>query len=267
MKKIAFSDKYGLTDAVLNGRKTQTRRTIPQSILDKVKKFRREYFDATFDKLSFKEAIHQYFFIENIGTEDGKLRVLKNPVVRQILYYSEHISKYYALHITGYSEITGVDRTGLFSQKGNDGFGDGEYKEDFARDLYYQLSSGGNHLKFSESHRAVGVSDFYSNEYGFTDSDGLVFDMPFYFGMGAFNMPINSNGKVSFVSFALEDTTRPVWGGFAYPVFVRCNSNMFNFQIPMDEYDANRHRNIALFTVKFTGVCDYTVEFDGFLDK
>lgn len=67
MKKIAFSDKYGLTDAVLNGRKTQTRRTIPQSILDKVKKFRREYFDATFDKLSFKEAIHQYFFIENIG--------------------------------------------------------------------------------------------------------------------------------------------------------------------------------------------------------
>ena len=67
MKKIAFSDKYGLTDAVLNGRKTQTRRIIPQSVLDKVKKFRREYFDATFDKLSFKEAIHQYFFFENIG--------------------------------------------------------------------------------------------------------------------------------------------------------------------------------------------------------
>lgn len=29
MQKIMFSDKYGLTDAVLNGRKTQTRRIVP----------------------------------------------------------------------------------------------------------------------------------------------------------------------------------------------------------------------------------------------
>lgn len=49
------------------------------------------------------------FFIENIGTEDGKLRVLKNPVVRQILYYSEHISKYYALHITVYFIALGIN--------------------------------------------------------------------------------------------------------------------------------------------------------------
>ena len=189
------------------------------------------------------------------------------PLILANGFGAEADKMYYALHITGSSEITGEDRTGLFSQKGNDGFDDGEYKEDFARDLYYQLSSGGAHLKFSESHRAVGVSDFYSNEYGFTDADGLVFDMPFYFGISAFNIPINSNGKVSFVSFALEDTTRPVWGGYAYPVFVRCNSNVFNFQIPMNEYDANRHRNIALFTVKFTGLCDYTVEFDSFLNK
>ena len=34
-KKIMFSDKYGLTDAVLNGTKTMTRRVIPQKILDK----------------------------------------------------------------------------------------------------------------------------------------------------------------------------------------------------------------------------------------
>ncbi len=50
-----------------------------------------------------------FFFIENIGTEDGKLRVLKNPVVRQILYYSEHISKYYALHITVYFIALGIN--------------------------------------------------------------------------------------------------------------------------------------------------------------
>lgn len=30
-----FNDKFGLTQAVLNGRKTQTRRIVPQSIVDK----------------------------------------------------------------------------------------------------------------------------------------------------------------------------------------------------------------------------------------
>lgn len=34
-KKIMFSDKYGLTNAVLEGRKTQTRRIVPQSIIEK----------------------------------------------------------------------------------------------------------------------------------------------------------------------------------------------------------------------------------------
>lgn len=32
MKKIMFSDKYGLTQAVLDGRKTQTRRLVPKSL-------------------------------------------------------------------------------------------------------------------------------------------------------------------------------------------------------------------------------------------
>lgn len=34
MKKIAFSDKYGLTQAVLEGRKTMTRRFVPEIVLD-----------------------------------------------------------------------------------------------------------------------------------------------------------------------------------------------------------------------------------------
>ena len=34
MKKIMFNDKYGLTDAVLNGAKTMTRRVIPQKIFN-----------------------------------------------------------------------------------------------------------------------------------------------------------------------------------------------------------------------------------------
>ncbi len=35
MKKIMFSDAFSLTKAVLSGRKTQTRRIIPQSVIDK----------------------------------------------------------------------------------------------------------------------------------------------------------------------------------------------------------------------------------------
>jgi hypothetical protein len=36
MKKIMFNDKYGLTDAVLNGKKTMTRRNIPVSVFNKI---------------------------------------------------------------------------------------------------------------------------------------------------------------------------------------------------------------------------------------
>lgn len=35
MKKIMFSDEFMLTQAVLDGRKTQTRRIVPQSLIDK----------------------------------------------------------------------------------------------------------------------------------------------------------------------------------------------------------------------------------------
>lgn len=34
-KKIMFNDKYGLTQAVLDGRKTMTRRIVPQSVIEK----------------------------------------------------------------------------------------------------------------------------------------------------------------------------------------------------------------------------------------
>lgn len=43
MKKIMFNDKYGLTQAVLEGRKTMTRRIVSQCILDAAKKYQKEY--------------------------------------------------------------------------------------------------------------------------------------------------------------------------------------------------------------------------------
>lgn len=50
MKKIMFNDKYGLTQAVLEGRKTQTRRIIEMPDYDE------EYLDTAFD-WDFRESV------------------------------------------------------------------------------------------------------------------------------------------------------------------------------------------------------------------
>ena len=55
MKKIMFNDQYCLTKAVLEGRKTQTRRIIPQSVIDKAKECQVGYYDGTFDSISVEE--------------------------------------------------------------------------------------------------------------------------------------------------------------------------------------------------------------------
>ena len=62
-----FNDLYGLTQAVLDGRKTMTRRLIPQSTLKKVDDFMVDYHNQTLDSLTEIEALNQYFFVEEIG--------------------------------------------------------------------------------------------------------------------------------------------------------------------------------------------------------
>ena len=59
-KKIMFSDKYGLTKAVLDGRKTQTRRIIKIKD-DDLCRFKEEYYNASFDLLDGKDLIEAYF--------------------------------------------------------------------------------------------------------------------------------------------------------------------------------------------------------------
>lgn len=58
---------------MLAGRKIQTRRIIPQSVIDNVNDFHRRYFAQTLDALSPAEAFNQYFFIEKIGKLPYKL--------------------------------------------------------------------------------------------------------------------------------------------------------------------------------------------------
>lgn len=57
MKKIMFNDKYRLTQAVLDGSKTMTRRIVPQRILDAAKKYQEEYYAGALEHISLKDAI------------------------------------------------------------------------------------------------------------------------------------------------------------------------------------------------------------------
>lgn len=60
MKKIMFNDKFGLTQAVLDGRKTMTRRIVSNNILAKAKLFQEDYFNASLDFLEGKDLIEAY---------------------------------------------------------------------------------------------------------------------------------------------------------------------------------------------------------------
>ncbi len=60
-KKIMFNDRYGLTKAVLDGDKTQTRRIISPGELEKIEQFQVEYYNATFDKIEGASLLHSYF--------------------------------------------------------------------------------------------------------------------------------------------------------------------------------------------------------------
>lgn len=64
MRKIMFNDKYEFTRAVLEGKKTMTRRIVPQGFLGKVRKYQEKYYAETLDHISAEDAI-----INMIGPE------------------------------------------------------------------------------------------------------------------------------------------------------------------------------------------------------
>lgn len=57
MKKIMFNDKYCLTQAVLDGKKTMTRRPVPQSLLDE--------YDTWYEDFIYKQiGLEEYLSVE-----------------------------------------------------------------------------------------------------------------------------------------------------------------------------------------------------------
>lgn len=66
MKKIMFNDKFGLTKAVLEGRKTQTRRIVPQSAIQRAIKYQEEYYNGALERIDLLAALNQLYFVEKI---------------------------------------------------------------------------------------------------------------------------------------------------------------------------------------------------------
>ena len=90
MQKIMFNDQCGLTKAVLEGRKTMTRRVIPQKLVEYILgEFRQEYYEGTLDWLDDKACIEQYLFIEH--TE--KLRYKTGDIVAVAQSYRDILNE------------------------------------------------------------------------------------------------------------------------------------------------------------------------------
>lgn len=94
MKTIMFNDKYGLHNAVMEKKKTQTRRLIPASVLEKADKYRVEYYNATFDAITLKQAVEQLYFVE----KTLKLPYKIGDVVPVAQRYSDIVAEYAELN-------------------------------------------------------------------------------------------------------------------------------------------------------------------------
>lgn len=170
---------------------------------------------------------------------------------------------YFALRIRGESP------SGSFYQAGNHAY---------PRDLEY-IASNGNYVNFlsKDIDGLCGMGyciDGYDEVTGFAAAAGTEMDMPFYLGVNDFRGKINGKRDVIyyFNGFSILDRSIPIWGGFAYPVFIRFNQSSdmekrFKITVPMASYDPAVHKNIVRLTVNFTnngGDYPYEIIFDGF---
>ena len=152
----------------------------------------------------------------------------------------------------------------------------------YARDLQFGINNDSNTFLFSDEinipltdesskQHNLTVNSFYGQAFGWTNAVGSKLDIPFYIGYKAFYVTKN-NPSVSFGEFSIVDGTKkgPLGG---YLSFYRCNSGELKINIPVDKYNPNIHKNIALITITLDdNICrqngyGYEVKFDKFLEK
>lgn len=109
MQKIMFNDKYGLTKAVLEGRKTQTRRIIDIDE-EELNLFQTIYYNQVFDFLEGKDLIEAYF--ENnpkkVPYKKGEIVAVAQSYKAIDDYYKSAYSYNHSAHGTTICEFDGV---------------------------------------------------------------------------------------------------------------------------------------------------------------
>jgi len=92
MQKIMFNDQYGLTQAVLDGRKTMTRRAVSACINKKACLYRQEYFDNTLDALSVEDSLLEFSSFkpgEVVAVAQSYMDAGNDPHMLQFIYIKE----------------------------------------------------------------------------------------------------------------------------------------------------------------------------------
>lgn len=88
MKQIAFNNKFGLTDLVMQGRKIMMRVLVPRIIVGKIRKIKDNYYQETFSVLTDKEALEKYYFSEHPKSKPYKVgEVIAITNKREIVDY------------------------------------------------------------------------------------------------------------------------------------------------------------------------------------
>ena len=90
-----FNDCYGLTKEVFEGRKTQTRRIIPESALAKMPAFQEKFFNDTLDLLEERDLLIQYFLVDKYGDtrySAGETIAIAMPY-KDIVFYKPTMSE------------------------------------------------------------------------------------------------------------------------------------------------------------------------------
>ena len=99
MKKISFNDKFYLTQAVLDGRKTMVRFIVSQRHIEKAKAYQQEYYEGALERISIEDALRNMAGAEKMISSPYKVGEIvaiaqrykdaPNLIKKAVHYYGE----------------------------------------------------------------------------------------------------------------------------------------------------------------------------------
>ena len=98
MKKVMFNDKLGLTQAVLDGRKTQTRRIVSQSLIDKYEEWYDDVCSIAMPSGSTIETLRDWLLRKHTRYRVGEVVAVAQSYKDVNAYYSAAYQRRHSIH-------------------------------------------------------------------------------------------------------------------------------------------------------------------------